>query len=65
MHKQVYTHKAVKQVEFMITDALIAADPYIQITGTVTEEHPDGKYRMSECIFDMKAMSNPTTTWST
>ena len=26
MHKQVYTHKAVKQVEFMITDALISAD---------------------------------------
>ena len=58
MHKQVYTHKAVKQVEFMITDALIAADPYIRISGTVTEDNPSGKYRMSECIFDMQAMSN-------
>ena len=58
MHKQVYTHKAVKQVEFMITDALRAADPYIMISGSKTKEHPEGKYRMSECIFDMTAMSN-------
>ena len=58
MHQQVYTNKAVKQVEFMITDALIAADPYIRITGTVTPEFPEGKYRISECIFDMQAMSN-------
>ncbi len=57
MHQQVYTNKAVKQVEFMITDALIAADPYIRITGSVTPDHPEGKYRMSECIFDMQAMS--------
>lgn len=58
MHKQVYTHKAVKQVEFMITDALKASDPYIKIQGAKTKDHPDGQYRMSECIFDMTAMSN-------
>jgi hypothetical protein len=33
MHQQVYTHKSVKQVEFMITDALQLADPYIRIQG--------------------------------
>lgn len=33
MHQQVYTHKSVKQVEFMITDALRLADPYIRIQG--------------------------------
>lgn len=58
MHKQVYTHKAVKQVEFMITDALMAADPYIMIAGSKTKEHPEGQYRMSQCIFDMTAMGN-------
>jgi HD superfamily phosphohydrolase len=34
MHQQVYTHKSVKQVEFMITDALQLADPYIRIQGS-------------------------------
>lgn len=58
MHKQVYTHKAVKQVEFMINDALALADPYILIRGGKTEQHPDGMYRMSECIDCMEALSH-------
>jgi hypothetical protein len=41
-----------------ICDALRLADPFIQIEGTRTDRHPDGLYRMSECIFDMKALSN-------
>ena len=57
MHKQVYTHKAVKQCEFMITDALEAADDYILIRGAVTEAHPDGLYRMSECVESMEALA--------
>lgn len=55
MHQQVYTHKSVKQVEFMITDALKLADPYIRIHGNVTKKFPKGEYKMSETIFDMKA----------
>lgn len=58
MHKQVYTHQAVKQVEFMITDAMELADPYIRIAGNPTAHCPDGQYRMSQAIFDMKALSN-------
>jgi len=57
MHKQVYTHKAVKQVEFMITDALLAADPHIRVLGSVSEEHPDGLYRISECVQCMQALA--------
>ena len=57
MHQRVYTHKAVKQIEFMITDALFLADPYIRIPGTVTDTHPDGLYRLSECVDDMDAFS--------
>ena len=39
MHQQVYTHKAVKQVEFMVTDALVSANEHIRIPGSVTETH--------------------------
>ena len=57
MHQRVYTHKVVKQIEFMITDALILADPFITIPGTKTVAHPTGEYRMSQCIEDMAAFS--------
>eukprot|EP01035_Chromulina_nebulosa_P018950 gene18950-24758_t len=58
MHRVVYTHNAVKQIEFMITDALELADPYIQILGAKTEKFPDGLYKISECIYDMTALSH-------
>ena len=58
MHKTVYTHKAVKQVEFMITDILRAANDYIKIKGAVTDRFPEGMYRISECVFCMEALSN-------
>ena len=58
MHQTVYTHKVVKQIEFMITDALCLADDFIRIQGTITSRHPDGLYKMSECYTDMKALSN-------
>ena len=58
MHHQVYQHKAVKQVEFMVTDALELANPYIDIRGSICPLHPSGMYKISECIYDMTAMSN-------
>eukprot|EP01038_Epipyxis_sp_PR26KG_P010069 gene10069-13529_t len=58
MHQEVYTHKTVKKIEFMITDALILADPFVTIRGSKNKDFPDGNYRMSECIFDMEALSN-------
>ena len=33
LHHAVYQHRTVKAVEFMITDALVLADPYITIPG--------------------------------
>jgi HD superfamily phosphohydrolase len=57
MHKLVYTHKVVKAIEYMLTDALKLADPYILIDGTVTPMFPIGKYKMSETIFDMAAFA--------
>jgi len=34
MHSKVYTHKTVKAVEYMVTDALIEADPYVKIPSS-------------------------------
>lgn len=58
MHQQVYTHQAVKEIEFMLTDALELADPYITIEGSITDRFPTGRYHISEAIYDMKALSN-------
>lgn len=58
MHQQVYTHKSVKEVEFMITDILELANQYIEIPGRVTEDFPTGKYKLSEVIHDMEALAN-------
>ena len=41
-----------------ITDALVMADEVIRIPGQVTASHPDGLYRMSECVLDPEALSN-------
>ena len=57
MHSNVYQHKCVKQLEYMITDVLIKADPYIKIVGDVNDDYPDGLYRISQCIDDMSAFS--------
>jgi hypothetical protein len=45
-------------VSLQITDALEIADPYIDIRGSVTASHPEGRYRMSECVHDSAALSN-------
>lgn len=58
LHQTVYTHKTVKKVEYMITDALALADPFIKIPGTKTERFPDGLYKMSECVYDTTALTN-------
>ena len=42
----------------MITDALTLADPHISIPGKITERHPNGRYKMSETVYDMTALSN-------
>lgn len=34
------------------------ADPYIHIRGSITAKNPDGLYRISECVEDMRALSN-------
>ena len=62
MHTKVYTHKAVKQIEFMICDALELADKYIKIPGTITATHTDGLYLMSQCVEDMQAFHKLTDT---
>ncbi len=43
-----------------LVDALEAANDYIAIPGSVSSEHPDGLYKMSECIHDALALTNLT-----
>ncbi|CAN0458801.1 unnamed protein product, partial [Hapterophycus canaliculatus] len=55
LHTFVYQHKGGKSVELMLVDAFAEADPYFTVPGTVDDAHPDGRWRMSEAIFDCKA----------
>lgn len=55
LHSSVYQHKGGKSVELMLVDAFVLADPHFSVPGTADEEHPDGRWRMSEAIYDCKA----------
>eukprot|EP01027_Heterolobosea_sp_BB2_P018252 GEZU01025740.1.p1 GENE.GEZU01025740.1~~GEZU01025740.1.p1 ORF type:complete len:454 (+),score=124.60 GEZU01025740.1:114-1475(+) len=37
LHKQVYTHRVGKAIEYMITDALLLADPYMKISDSILD----------------------------
>ena len=37
MHKQIYTHKVGKAIEYMISDALTLADPYLHISKAIDD----------------------------
>ncbi|KAF2077132.1 hypothetical protein CYY_001579 [Polysphondylium violaceum] len=39
LHKLVYTHKVAKSIEFMISDAFSAADPYLNISDQLEDPH--------------------------
>ncbi|KAL6483240.1 hypothetical protein MHYP_G00081120 [Metynnis hypsauchen] len=55
LHLKAYQHKVVYIIEFMITEALVKADPHIQIEGS------EGKmFKMSEAIEDMEAYTKLT-----
>jgi hypothetical protein len=34
------------------------ANDYISICGSITSDHPHGRYKISDCIDDMEAFSN-------
>lgn len=57
LHSSVYQHKGGKSVELMLVDALVLADPFFTVPGTVDDEHPGGRWRMSEAIHDCKAFT--------
>ncbi|KAG6877685.1 hypothetical protein C0993_005105 [Termitomyces sp. T159_Od127] len=37
LHKMIYSHKAAKAIEYMIVDALLEADPYMQIAKRIND----------------------------
>ncbi|KAL7859562.1 hypothetical protein SRHO_G00147090 [Serrasalmus rhombeus] len=55
LHRKAYQHKVANIIEFMITEALVKADPHIEIEGS------EGKmFKMSEAIEDMEAYTKLT-----
>ncbi|XP_066526366.1 deoxynucleoside triphosphate triphosphohydrolase SAMHD1 [Hoplias malabaricus] len=55
LHRRAYQHRVGSIIEVMITEALVKADPYIQIQGSL------GKiYKISEAIDDMEAYTKLT-----
>jgi len=48
LHKQVYTHRVGKSVEYMITDALVEADPYLKISEMI--HRPEQYVHLSDSI---------------
>ncbi|XP_012514395.1 PREDICTED: deoxynucleoside triphosphate triphosphohydrolase SAMHD1 [Propithecus coquereli] len=55
LHRRAYQHKVGNIIDKMITDALLKADPYIEITGAEGK-----KYRISTSIDDMEAFTKLT-----
>uniref|UniRef100_UPI00398EA516 deoxynucleoside triphosphate triphosphohydrolase SAMHD1-like n=1 Tax=Pristiophorus japonicus TaxID=55135 RepID=UPI00398EA516 len=55
LHWRAYQHRVVKIVELMIKEALVLADPYIEIIGT-----GEKIYKMSTAIEDMVAYTKLT-----
>jgi HD superfamily phosphohydrolase len=48
LHKMIYTHRASKAVEYMITDVLLAADPVLKISESIFD--PELYVNMTDCI---------------
>lgn len=40
-----------------MSEALKIANDHIFLEGNISEKFPTGKYKMSECIFDMRAFA--------
>ncbi|XP_036899901.1 deoxynucleoside triphosphate triphosphohydrolase SAMHD1 isoform X2 [Sturnira hondurensis] len=55
LHRRAYQHKVSNIIDRMITDALLEADPYIEITGAKGK-----KYHISTAIDDMEAFTKLT-----
>ncbi|KAM3922217.1 deoxynucleoside triphosphate triphosphohydrolase SAMHD1-like isoform 3-T4 [Leptodactylus fuscus] len=55
LHQRAYQHKVANGIEIMITDALLAADPYIKIEGS-----GGNLFKISESMNDMAAYTKLT-----
>ncbi|KAI5619930.1 deoxynucleoside triphosphate triphosphohydrolase SAMHD1 isoform X1 [Silurus asotus] len=55
LHRRAYQHRVTKIIEEMISEALVKADPHIEIEGSKKK-----KFKMSEAIDDMEAYTKLT-----
>ena len=61
LFKRVYTHKVSKAVEYMIVDAMLAADDYFQISKSIDD--PETYTAMTDDILALIHRSNAPV-WS-
>ncbi|GLB33172.1 putative metal dependent phosphohydrolases with conserved 'HD' motif [Lyophyllum shimeji] len=58
LHKMVYNHKAAKAIEYMVVDALLAAEPYLHIAEQVFD--PDRfLYLTDNILLTIEASTDP------
>ncbi|KAI5987702.1 hypothetical protein EDD15DRAFT_2372086 [Pisolithus albus] len=50
LHKQVYNHKTTKAIEYMVTDALLAAEPHLELASLVNK--PDGYVPLTDNLLN-------------
>lgn len=55
LHRRAYQHKVGNLIDYMITEAFLKADPYVEITGTAGKT-----FRISTAIDDMEAFTKLT-----
>lgn len=55
LHRRAYQHKIGNLIDIMITEALLKADPYVEITGSAGK-----KFHISTAIEDMEAFTKLT-----
>nr|WCZ58536.1 dNTP triphosphohydrolase SAMHD1 [Andalucia godoyi] len=48
LHKQIYSHRVVKAIEYMLCDVLIAADPFLKISDAVLD--PEQFMGLTDCL---------------
>lgn len=61
LHKQIYTHPVIQQIEYMILDVLHLADPILKISNTI--ENVEEFIKIDDTIIDKIYNSNDEKLW--
>lgn len=62
LFKRIYTHRVGKAIEYMIVDAMLAADPYLGISSCI--DSGEEYLRLTDCIIKEIELSKQEVTFS-